>query len=364
MSAGMCADFSLHDKGDGNPHAHIMLTMRPLTPGGEWGAKCRKEYLTDRRGQRIPDGKGGYKSRRVDVTDWNEKDKAEQWRAAWAEYANRALEQTGHRERIDHRSYKRQGKEQLPTVHMGVAATRMERRGIATDKGNVNRQIAADNKLLKEIKARVTRLYNWTKAEAAKPQGKESVMAQLWQTRQDMRKPATRTGKVKALKESAALFNFLQSNGITSMRELHEKVSAMNSAYYDQRGEIRTTERRIAVLTERLEMWAQYEQHKGIRRQFDGLKPGKREKFRERHGAELALFDTAARYLQDLKATGEAITPRQWRAEADTLTAKKDVLYQDMRAMREGIKAVEQLRKAAEQLSKTEQSKHKEEPDR
>ena len=300
----------------------------------------------------------------MDVTDWNEKDKAEQWRAAWAEYANRALEQTGHRERIDHRSYKRQGKEQLPTVHMGVAATRMERRGIATDKGNVNRQIAADNKLLKEIKARVTRLYNWTKAEAAKPQGKESVMAQLWQTRQDMRKPATRTGKVKALKESAALFNFLQSNGITSMRELHEKVSAMNSAYYDQRGEIRTTERRIAVLTERLEMWAQYEQHKGIRRQFDGLKPGKREKFRERHGAELALFDTAARYLQDLKATGEAITPRQWRAEADTLTAKKDVLYQDMRAMREGIKAVEQLRKAAEQLSKTEQSKHKEEPDR
>lgn len=364
VSAGMCADFSLHDKGDGNPHAHIMLTMRPLTPGGEWGAKCRKEYLTDRRGQRIPDGKGGYKSRRVDVTDWNEKDKAEQWRAAWAEYANRALEQTGHRERIDHRSYKRQGKEQLPTVHMGVAATRMERRGIATDKGNVNRQIAADNKLLKEIKARVTRLYNWSKAEAAKPQGKESVMAQLWQTRQDMRKPATRTGKVKALKESAALFNFLQSNGITSMRELHEKVSAMNSAYYDQRGEIRTTERRIAVLTERLEMWAQYEQHKGIRRQFDGLKPGKREKFRERHGAELALFDTAARYLQDLKATGEAITPRQWRAEADTLTAKKDVLYQDMRAMREGIKAVEQLRKAAEQLSKTEQSKHKEEPDR
>ena len=364
VSAGMCTDFSIHDKGDGNPHAHIMLTMRPLKQSGEWGAKCRKEYLTDQRGQRIPDGKGGYKSRRVDVTDWNEKDKAEQWRAAWAEYANRALEQTGRPERIDHRSYKRQGKEQLPTVHMGVAATRMEQRGIATDKGNVNRQIAADNKLLKEIKARVTRLYNWTKTEAAKPQAKESVMAQLWQARQEMSKPATRTGKVKALKESAALFNFLQQNGITSMRQLHEKVSAMNSAYYDQRGEIRAAERRIAVLTERLEVWAQYEQHKGTRRQLESLKPGKREKFAERHGAELALFDTAARYLQDLKATGEAITPKQWRAEADTLTAKKDVLYQDMRAMREEIKAVEQLRKAAEQLSKTEQSKHKEEPDR
>ena len=243
---------------------------------------------------------------------------------------------------------------------MGVAATRMERRGIVTDKGNVNRQIAADNKLLKEIKARVTRLYNWTKTEAAKPQGKESVMAQLWQARQEMSKPTTRTGKVKVLKESAALFNFLQSNGITSMRELHEKVAAMNSTYYDQRGEIVSAERRIAALMERLEMWAQYEQHKGTRRQLDGLKPGKRGKFKERHSAELALFDTAARYLQDLKATGEAITPKQWRAEADTLTAKKDVLYQEMRAMREEIKAVEQLRKAAEQLAKTEQIKRKE----
>lgn len=360
VAAGMCADFALHDKGDGNPHAHIMLTMRPLTPGGAWGAKCRKEYDLDERGQRIPDGKGGWKNHRADTTDWNDKDKAEQWRAAWAEYANRALEQTGRPERIDHRSYKRQGKEQLPTVHMGVTATRMERRGISTDKGNVNRQITADNKLLKEIKARMTRLYNWTKEQAATPQGKESVMAQLWQARQEISQPATRYGKVKALKENAALFNFLQQNGITSMRELHEKVAAMNASYYDLRGDIRTTERRLAALTERLEMWAQYEQHKGTRRQLDGLKPGKREKFAERHGAELALFESAAQFFKDLKASGEAVTPKQWRAEADTLTAKKDALYNQMRAMREEVKAVEQLRKAAEQLSKAEQSKRKE----
>lgn len=62
---------------------------------------------------------------------------------------------------------------------MGVAATRMERRGIATEKGNLNRQIAADNKLLREIKARITRLYNWSKAEAEKPV-KKGTMAELW----------------------------------------------------------------------------------------------------------------------------------------------------------------------------------------
>lgn len=214
--------------------------------------------------------------------------------------------------------------------------------------------------LLKEIKARMTRLYNWTKEEAAKPQSKDSVMAQLWQARQEMSKTATRTGKVKALQEGAALFNFLQSNGITSMRELHEKISTMNGSYNDLRGEIVTAERRIAALTERLEMWAQHEQHKVTRCQLDGMKPDKREKFEAQHGAELALFDSATRYLQDLKATGEAATPKQWRAEADILTTKKDALYQEMRAMREEIKAVEGLRKAAEQLAKTEQSKSKE----
>ncbi len=128
VAAGMCADFAPHDKRDGNPHAHILLTIRPLKESGEWGAKCRKVYDLDERGQRIPNGKGGWKNHREDTTDWNDKGKAEIWRAAWADYTNRALEAAGRPERIDHRSYKRQGLDKIPTVHMGVVATRMERR--------------------------------------------------------------------------------------------------------------------------------------------------------------------------------------------------------------------------------------------
>ncbi len=165
VAAGMCADFAVHDKSDGNPHAHIMLTMRLLKENGEWGAKCRKEYDLDEHGQRIRLPSGAFKSHRVNTTDWNEQAKAEAWRAAWAEYTNHALEQKSLPERIDHRSYARQGMEQIPTVHMGVAATQMERRGIITEKGSVNREIAAQNKLLKEIKARITRLYNWSKEQ-------------------------------------------------------------------------------------------------------------------------------------------------------------------------------------------------------
>ena len=359
VDAGMCADFAIHDKGDGNPHAHIMLTIRPLKEDGTWGPKCRKVYDLDEQGQRIPDGKGGWKNHREDTTDWNQRANAEKWRATWASYANRALEAAGRPERIDHRSYKRQGIEKIPSIHMGPAASQMERRGITTEKGNINREIAADNKLLKEIKARLTRLYNWSKEQSGQPEGKASVMDFLFQYRQTT-EPVSHYAQVKALKESAKLFNFLQANGITSMEELYEKISTMNSDYYDLRGQIVSKERRLAVLDERLEMWAQYQKYKPIRQKLAKVSPGKKEQFEQRHSAELALFDAAVRYLDKLKASGEAITPKAWKSEADRLTAEKDADYLKMRAMRDDIKAVETLRKNAERMARESQTTQRE----
>ena len=294
VDKGMCADFAIHDKGTGNPHVHIMLTLRPLKENGQWGAKCRKAYDLDENGQRIPDGKGGWKNHREDTTDWNDKGNVEIWRAAWAAYTNRALESAGRPERIDHRSYKRQGIDKIPSVHLGPAARQMEKRGIRTDKGEVNRQIAADNKLLKEIKARITRLYRWSKAETEKPQTQQST-----------------------LQESAALFSFLQANGIQSMQQLHEKIADMNSPYYDLLGKIVKAERRIATLTERREMWEQYNQYKAIHKQLAKVKPEKREQFEQRHSRKLILYDAAPRYLKELKDNGEAITPKAWQREID-----------------------------------------------
>lgn len=364
VAEGMCADFAIHNKGTGNPHAHIMLTIRPLKPDGRWGPKCRKVYDLDSQGNRIPDGKGGWKNHREDTTDWNNRENAEKWRAAWAAYANRALEAAGRPERIDHRSYERQGVEKIPTIHMGVAASQMERRGIRTEKGNINRQIADDNKLLKEIKARITRIYNWSKeqAEVDQPQNSGSLVARLYEAQAEVNRNKARShsSKVKALQENAKLLAFLQSNGITSMQQLYEKVSAMNKDYYDLRGQIVKAERRLAVLDERLEMWAQYEKFKPIRQKLDKVKPGKREKYQQEHGAELAAFDAAADFLKRLKESGEAITPKAWRAEATKLTMQKDADYQKMRAMRDEIKAVENLRKAAERLAREGQHQQKE----
>ena len=169
--------------------------------------------------------------------------------------------------------------------------------------------------------------------------------------------PDTRTGKIRALQESAALFSFLQANGIQSMQQLHEKIADMNTRYYDLRREIVKAERRIAVLAERGEMWAQYNEYKTVHKQLAKVKPEKRELFEQRHSRELILYDAAARYLKELKASGEEITPKEWQREIDLLTAQKQVDSLDMKAMREELKAVEQLRKAADQLARQERDK-------
>ena len=116
----------------------------------------------------------------------------------------------------------------------------------------------------------------------------------------------------------------------------------------------------LTVLDERLEMWAQYEKYKPIRQKLDKVKPGKREKYQQEHRAELADFDAAAHFLKSLKESGEAITPKAWRAEATKLTVQKDADYQKMYAMRDEIKAVENLRKAADRLAREGQHQQKE----
>ena len=88
----MCADFNIHDTGSGNPHAHILLTMRPMDERGKWLPKSRKEYVLDESGERIRLSSGRYKTRKVDLVDWNSQENAEVWRKVWADLSGKARE--------------------------------------------------------------------------------------------------------------------------------------------------------------------------------------------------------------------------------------------------------------------------------
>jgi hypothetical protein len=149
----MCADWSVHDKGDGNPHAHIMATMRSITENGKWAAKSRLVYDLDEHGERIfqkvnKQGRKQYKNHKEDYNDWNAKERVEEWRAAWADCCNQRLERSL---QIDHRSNQRRGIEEEPTIHEGYAARAIEQRGGIADRCQINREIQQRNSLLQEL---------------------------------------------------------------------------------------------------------------------------------------------------------------------------------------------------------------------
>ena len=203
VADGMCADAAIHDTDGHNPHAHILLTVRPLDERGKWQYKTEKEYLCMKNGEergftaaefRTAQNEGWEKQypykvskKKVYMTPstaeaqgfvradkhpkstrygrqnpiserWNSEEQLAAWRAAWANVSNRYLERAGREERIDHRSNAARGLDEIPTIHEGVAAQALERKGIIADRCELNRQIKADNALLRELKAEIKKL--------------------------------------------------------------------------------------------------------------------------------------------------------------------------------------------------------------
>ena len=205
VADGMCADVGIHDPDPPghNPHAHILLTIRPLDEQGKWQYKTEKEYLcirgdeergftaaeflhaqdegwekqypylvgkkkvymttTDGEAQGLKRASKHPKSttygRQNPITErWNSESQLILWRSAWADIVNLHLERIGSTERVDHRSHTERGLDEQPTIHEGVAARAMEKKGIISDRCEINRQIKADNALLRELKELVKNL--------------------------------------------------------------------------------------------------------------------------------------------------------------------------------------------------------------
>lgn len=165
VDRGMCADWSIHDKEDGNPHAHIMLTTRAIKKNGTWAPKQKSTYLLDKTGAKVPQidpktgqqkigarGRKMWKRTTESYTDWNDRNNAEQWRANWAESCNQYLTPE---QQIDHRSYERQGVEQVPTIHEGHVAREM---GDRSERVQTNNNIKAGNQELSGLSATLKKI--------------------------------------------------------------------------------------------------------------------------------------------------------------------------------------------------------------
>lgn len=330
VSRGMIADVAVHqpdrEGGIDNPHFHVLCPIRPLDPDGSWGAKQRRVYRENGKFDAVP------------TTDWGKPETLEEWRAAWAELCNTKFKEKGLTCRIDHRSYEKQGIDQAPTVHEGVAVRQMEAKGIATDKGERNRWIRSANAMLRTLREKIKALTGWLEeihAELDKTQS--PTLAALLADYCDARNAVawSRKAKVSNLKRFAAAAAYLQENSLYTLDDLQNHLDLLRKRLHSEKSNLDAKHSRMKELRELLIYAEQYERFKPIHDQLGAIKwKTKREQFKAEHESELKQFYLARRKLPD------GIHTAEWQRELHALEQECEAEYAKYKPLRDEMKTL------------------------
>ncbi len=364
VDKGMCADWAIHDsendKGQRNLHIHVLLTMRPLTENGEWGAKQKKIYDLDENGERIPviDKKTGqqkvdkrnrkqWKCHTADSTDWNSRENAKMWRKDLADTINATNEQLGIALHWEHRSFKEQGFDREPTIHIGAVANALERKGIQTERGNINREIIKNNILLEQAKEmlmlakRELHSAQYAKIKNTAVSVKNEVMEMIAKVRErkgrldlpivsgkHLRRISDRNRKsnASALDSQSAdnAEKFITTRKIDSFESL-AKFTADREQKYQQLETVHLSKgQKLNRLKELSKMYALFALVQATYKESQSLKGFAKMKYDKEHKDSLSKYPELKERMQSLLQNGEKITPKQWKAEIQSLQSEYD----------------------------------------
>jgi len=420
---GMCADISIHDpKGNtSNPHAHIMLTMRPLNEDKTWGDKQKKVYHLDDNGEKIYDKKKRqYKCNKMQTTDWNEQHKAEEWRASWADMCNAALENFNRPERIDHRSYARQGIDQIPTIHLGVAAHQMEQRGIMTERGNINRAIEISNRKLRKIEEQINELQGWLAEEMVKlkeqstlptqpqtippqfartqsiipqPQSVKSQLSSEPTTTQLTPKPRSAESKslqpitktqpteptapafadviYSILQQQARgkiisnsdnqIYLYLKKHDIQDYKGLEESLKKLMGQQREISHKLTPLRERIKEIEGHFDDYEIFKQnrdaHKQYQKDYTAQMPWKKKAFAEQNRVIVENYETSKSIMDSLKNKNGNIPAVTWQKQLDTLSAELRELDKEYKFLKDEVDSVNKIRTKVYDVLRNEQQR-------
>ena len=350
VSRGMIADLAIHmpDKEIQNPHFHILCPIRPLKENGKWGYKQHRVYHLDENGDRILDENGKATFDAVPTTDWGSPERLESWREAWAALCNAKFEEKGLDCRIDHRSYERQGIDQIPTVHEGPAVRQMEAKGIPTDKGDLNRWIRSTNAAIRSLRKKIATLLDWlkeVKQELSQPQ--QPNLGQLLGDYIVMRNAGAWSQKAKLgnLKQFVEAYNYIMENRLFTVEALEERVADLNSQVSRLKSEMDASNKRRKELKDLLQHAENYARLKPIFDEMNGIRwKGQREKYRQAHESELRQFYMARRKLKDAFMPDGKLPISSWRQEMETLAREHETAYARYKPLRDDLTKLLQVR--------------------
>ena len=367
VSKGMIADIAIHDPAppNHNPHAHLMLTMRAIDEQGHWLPKCHREYELDEEGNRIKGENGKWKFRKVFTTDWDNRDNAETWRQAWEDIQNRYLEAAERPERISMKSYERQGIDQIPTVHMGPAVTAMERRGIETNIGNLNREIKKTNALIAAIKRAIAKIRDWlTEVKEAiieiDMQLKEVLLVDLLIQRFNERNEErldtwnSTYGQQRATaidyQRFTVITTYMRENNIRSVADLDSRLDELSATGRPTRDRIREVSNRSKTVEKLLEAGECRDRHAPIHDQYLRIHwKGRKEKFAHEHKAELDAWNQADRFLRK-NLPEQPFNADALQDELSSLNVKLDELNTKLVPIQEETQMLKDIRYLVKEL--------------
>ena len=355
VERGMTVDYAIHDPdrdpgGIPNPHVHVMAPIRPINPDGTWGNKQMKVELTDEHGEPIWDEKHHRnKFQAVPTTDWGSPETLEQWRQNWCQLVNTKFEEKGLTDRLDWRSYERQGVDMLAQVHEGPAVSAMEKKGIATEKGDYNRWVRATNALLKSIRTKLSELVGWikeAKAELHKPQAPSlrQILLDYMNLQKEGAKSFSKYGRQKAsvttLKDVTDAFVFLEAKGIDTPEQLEAALSSLTDRYHSLSASMKMKSARMKVLKEAIDQVKVYQENLPVYQEM--AKPKYKFKkalaaYKDQHEGQLKLFHRVRRIMKEagMPEHFDPAVMTAWRKELAQLEREYEAEYAQLKPVRE-----------------------------
>ena len=340
-----------------------MLTMRAIDENGKWMPKSRKVYDLDENGERIKLPSGRWKSHKEDTVDWNEQYHAEEWRHGWEVIQNKYLELAGSAERVDMRSYERQGIDVIPTVHLGAAVSALERKGIETNIGNLNRDIKAANRMLSSIRSTIKNLRNWiadileaTKEAFAEMEAEKKnaspnlsiLLRDYMNLRKAERSDWSRYGQQKGtaddLKAVSKAMIYLKEHELFTLEDLDTALQGVNKKAAAINADMKKAAARMKAITGIQNAVTDCQTNKAVHDKY--LKIGwkvRQAAFAESHKDELDSFNKAFRYLKkqgvDLNVNLDAL-----QTEYDVLKAVHAELAEQLTAVKAELQPMKDIR--------------------
>ena len=395
VDKGMCAQFAIHDSensktGQRNLHCHIMLTLRSIDEQGHWMPKQKKIYLKDENGERIPliDKKSGqqkvdkqnrkqWKCATVSTNDWNSKENAKIWRKDLADTINRVNARMGMTENFwEHRSFKEQGLDIIPQIHLGEKAAAMERAGIRTIRGDINREIIARNAVIDAARAayekakenlEVIKAVPVTVIKAIKNEIIDMVREVAKRKNERLSLPIIKGKYLSKVSDRAILQKkdymegFVQRMGWTSFDEMNADKKKLEKKFDSIVADRTQKSERISYLENLLDVYDKYEPYIKYNKESWALRGWAKKKYDRQHVSELAYYKAYRSNLKDMiKEADKKIVPGKWRSELsdlETKYAKTREPYADTLSKLSAIEVLSFNRKDLERMLENESHK-------